>query len=126
MRRALLPLLALLAGCSDARLDQVRAQFKDPGSVQFKDVQTFSWSDTASEGTAICGQLNAKNSYGAFTGFAAFIASGHDLRVTLAKDAAEAAKVRRCCAEIERASQRGVSPAFVTAATQACASLAHL
>jgi hypothetical protein len=124
VRPLILAIVAAVSGCSSDKLDQVRAQFKDPGSVQFKDAKVFSWSDTVSKGSAVCGQINAKNSYGAYAGFSYFIASGYKLDVKVAEDASMAARMRDCCAEIERASRRGVSPAFVASAHQACVGVA--
>lgn len=46
---------------------KVRNALKDPNSAEFKDVQ---WVG----GKAICGQVNAKNSYGGYGGFKHFVA----------------------------------------------------
>lgn len=46
---------------------KVRSALKDPNSAEFKDVQWI-------EGKSICGQVNAKNSYGGYGGFKHFVA----------------------------------------------------
>ncbi|KKN97492.1 hypothetical protein LCGC14_0156110 [marine sediment metagenome] len=51
----------------------VRAEVKDPDSVQFKDV--FS-NYTEAYDVVACGYVNAKNSFGAYTGYKAFVSSG--------------------------------------------------
>lgn len=47
----------------------VADSLKDPGSVQFRGIRYI-------EGRAICGEANAKNSYGGYVGFKAFVADG--------------------------------------------------
>lgn len=54
----------------------VRESFKDPDSVQFRDVQYGESKDT---GRVIYGHVNAKNSFGAYTGFVRFISNGKDI-----------------------------------------------
>lgn len=46
----------------------VSNNLKDPGSAQFCNISVL--------GTHICGEINAKNSYGAYTGFVPFYAEG--------------------------------------------------
>ncbi|HHV68920.1 MAG TPA: DUF4124 domain-containing protein [Ochrobactrum intermedium] len=46
----------------------VRASLKDPDSANFNDLQH------VGDGRALCGQVNAKNSYGGYTGFKRFVA----------------------------------------------------
>lgn len=54
---------------TEAALRQaVLAALKDPNSADFKDVRH------VGEGRALCGQVNAKNSYGGYSGFKAFVA----------------------------------------------------
>ena len=48
----------------------VASKMKDPTSVIFSDVRT------SEDGGAVCGVLNAKNSYGAYTGRKAFFYRG--------------------------------------------------
>lgn len=47
---------------------RVRAALKDPDSAVFKDVRH------VGGGRALCGQVNAKNSYGGYSGFRLFVA----------------------------------------------------
>jgi hypothetical protein len=64
----------LLAGCGivgDSALEReakeaVARQMKDPGSVQFRDIASYS------DQKLVCGEVNAKNSFGAYTGFVRF------------------------------------------------------
>lgn len=44
---------------------------KDPNSAQFRNVRVVPYE----EGAVICGEVNAKNSYGGYVGFEAFVAS---------------------------------------------------
>lgn len=54
------------------------AQLKDPDSANFRNVAV----REVSSGVVVCGELNAKNSYGGYTGFTRFVAgpNGGDLR----------------------------------------------
>lgn len=52
-----------LAGCSNEVEKTVKQQLKDPDSAQFKDIN------------GRCGLVNAKNSYGGYTGFKRFYIS---------------------------------------------------
>ena len=51
----------------------VTASLKDPDSAQFRDVF---FNETEKGGAVVCGQVNSKNSLGAFTGFQRFISNG--------------------------------------------------
>jgi hypothetical protein len=53
--------------------DAVRATLKDPDSAQFRKTYL---SKIESGGSAICGEVNSKNSYGGYAGFQRFISSG--------------------------------------------------
>lgn len=53
--------------------DAVRDRLKDPGSAEFRDVRFHAYQG----GTAVvCGQVNAKNEYGGYTGYQHFVGSG--------------------------------------------------
>ncbi|MEP0189758.1 MAG: hypothetical protein ABJP70_01220 [Erythrobacter sp.] len=55
----------------------VRSRLKDPDSAEFRNVGYYSG---GSEGaSAVCGEVNAKNSFGGFTGFERFVALGEDI-----------------------------------------------
>ena len=63
----------LLSGCggkSSEIEDKVREEFKDPASVQFRDTKV-----CAGDPSIYQGEVNAKNGFGAYTGFSAFYAS---------------------------------------------------
>nr|WP_298931167.1 zinc ribbon domain-containing protein [uncultured Erythrobacter sp.] len=60
-----------------ASQDGVRSRLKDPESADFRNVGYYSG---GSEGaSAVCGEVNAKNSFGGFTGFERFVALGEDI-----------------------------------------------
>lgn len=76
-RTALLMLVSLLAACSPggeaekiSKAELIK-DFNDPSSVQFRNVVTYSPDPGI---YATCGELNAKNSFGAYTGFKKFVA----------------------------------------------------
>lgn len=62
--------------------------FKDPGSAQFRNTYL-----TTDKGTAValCGEVNAKNSFGAYTGFRPFYVmdTGKSLTAGVMEDGAE-------------------------------------
>lgn len=55
----------------DAKASLV-TNYKDPGTVQFRDVYVIRWEDKGREVYSLCGEINAKNSYGAYIGFVPF------------------------------------------------------
>ncbi|QQG66330.1 hypothetical protein [Desulfobulbus oligotrophicus] len=61
----------------------VLARMKDPGSSEFSDVYR------AASG-AVCGRVNAKNSFGAYTGFVRFVSGGTQSATFLESDPAAA------------------------------------
>lgn len=74
---ALLGFVALSA--CDSRIgrakDTVSRDMKDPASVQFRDVKATD--------AAVCGEVNAKNSYGAYVGFRRFVVADGRARVDM-------------------------------------------
>ena len=54
----------------DTALSQVRNSLKDPDSALFKNVRLVDYFD----GKVICGDVNAKNSYGGYVGYTPFVA----------------------------------------------------
>lgn len=54
---------------------QIKDRLKDPSSVQFRNIYINSLKTGA---TSVCGELNAKNSFGGYTGFNAFYQSNTD------------------------------------------------
>lgn len=78
-RLAAFALIAALAGCSIdeyKNVKLVRQQLNDPDSAQFEEVRTV-------DGVT-CGLVNAKNLYGAYTGFERFVVK--DQRVYFGDD----------------------------------------
>lgn len=69
--RIILPALLILSACGNPiqteAEDLVRERMRDPRSVQFEGVRVAQ--DT------VCGRYNAKNAYGAYTGFERFVVS---------------------------------------------------
>ena len=57
-----------LAGCSNSKTEKlVKEQLRDPESAQFQNVKNG------------CGEVNAKNSYGGYTGFKKFYTKGNQV-----------------------------------------------
>lgn len=54
--------------------DGVRARLRDPDSAEFRNVGYFS----GGEAPAVCGEVNAKNAFSAYTGFERFMAMGEE------------------------------------------------
>lgn len=52
--------------------DAVKARLKDPASATFDQIETFEYEHGQ---YALCGRVNAKNSFGAFTGYTRFVAT---------------------------------------------------
>jgi hypothetical protein len=58
--------------------DAVKERMKDPDSIQFRNVEVFHHKakDVTPAGVyVLCGEVNAKNSYGGYTGFSLFVAT---------------------------------------------------
>ena len=55
--------------------ERVTRQLKDPGSAQFQDLRL----NTAR--SALCGKINAKNSYGGYVGLRDFVASDTEVHI---------------------------------------------
>lgn len=55
--------------------DAVRARLKDPDSADFRNVGYYSGGET--DGAAVCGEVNSRNSFGGYTGFERFVAAGN-------------------------------------------------
>jgi hypothetical protein len=73
------------AAAVEASLSRVRAALKDPDSAQFQNIGVV----PLPSGAVICGDLNARNGYGGYTGFSPFVASPS--RAILRRDSADAA-----------------------------------
>lgn len=57
--------------------DTVRSKLKDPDSAEFRNVQFYSGGPSPTT----CGEVNAKNSFGGFSGYERFIAVGSTMSV---------------------------------------------
>jgi len=51
--------------------NQIKQNAKDPDSVQFRNEKI---NNNTADGAVACGQYNAKNSFGAYTGYKGFVA----------------------------------------------------
>lgn len=60
-----------------ASQEGVRSRLKDPSSADFRNVGYYSGGKEG--GAAVCGEVNAKNSFGAFSGFERFVAMGPEV-----------------------------------------------
>ncbi|WEN14301.1 hypothetical protein PY254_13790 [Rhodanobacter sp. AS-Z3] len=82
---AAIALAMLVAGChdqSDQAKKAVMATLKDPASVQWRDIRAQPRKDSwGKEHPVICGEYNAKNSYGGYTGFKPFIFEDNRLHI---------------------------------------------
>ena len=56
--------------------DAVRARLKDPDSAEFRKVFFNAYKDTT---PVVCGEVNGKNSFGGYSGYQHFLASGETL-----------------------------------------------
>lgn len=56
----------------------VSENMKDPSSVQWRRIKVVSIGSGANKITTVCGQFNAKNSYGAYVGFTDFYFKASD------------------------------------------------
>jgi hypothetical protein len=52
--------------------DTIRGRLRDPGSAEFRNLRFYSGGDVP----VTCGEVNAKNAFGGYTGFERFIAAG--------------------------------------------------
>jgi len=50
----------------------VARMLKDPDSAKFRDVRVVVWDGS----NAVCGEVNGRNGYGAYSGFSKFVAAG--------------------------------------------------
>jgi hypothetical protein len=76
MASSLIPLLVQLATAGDilvAAQDAVRAKLRDPQSATFSDMRQISGTDSVGPYNGVCGQVNAKNSYGSYVGKTPFV-----------------------------------------------------
>lgn len=115
MRALWLAFTLLLAACQQdesAAKKAVQAVLKDPASAQWKDVHAFATGTT-------CGLVNAKNSYGGYTGFRHFLV--RDGRLYFSEDELESIKISSCCTRL-KSPRKDIAGVGVTAAeiSEAC------
>jgi hypothetical protein len=66
----------LLSAQSAKAAELVKAQLKDPDSARFRNVRTVPFMGIGSQvGDVFCGEVNARNSMGGYTGFESFAAN---------------------------------------------------
>lgn len=70
---------ATMMSVAEARISE---RMKDPGSVQFRGVAIY----TGAGSPVVCGEVNAKNSFGGYSGFQPFLGAGE--RVVVPSDMA--------------------------------------
>jgi hypothetical protein len=77
---------AAVAGCSDtgAAEKAVRGMLKDPDSAEFRNLRVVD-KPSVQEGV-VCGEVNAKNSYGGYNGFKEFAFNPNSGAVTIVGD----------------------------------------
>lgn len=56
---------------------RIAAQLRDPSSAEFRGLELRRYVFEAQPGTAVCGEVNAKNGFGGYAGFSRFYAT-HD------------------------------------------------
>ena len=94
----------LLSGCGDEVVERgetaMRQTLKDPSSAQFQDVKR------CGTGVMVNGFVNAKNSFGAYTGFVEFYSDGQTAATEADQFEAYIKLSGRCTAEIRRSISR--------------------
>lgn len=62
--------------------DYVVNSLKDPGSANFREVKIFQVEHIGGIDTFVCGEVNAKNSYGGYVGFKTFIIWENNMKIS--------------------------------------------
>lgn len=80
MKKLLMMSCLVMSACSQPTLiervkDEVRSQLKDPSSAEFRNVREVRFAGTPK----ICGEVNAKNSYGGKNGYQRFVSWSDDI-----------------------------------------------
>lgn len=76
MRKAIVVVGILLAGCAQSDAEKaLEGVLKDPSSAEYRNISS-SWE-------WVCGEVNAKNSYGGYTGYQPFLINRRSGRVEL-------------------------------------------
>jgi hypothetical protein len=70
---ALMAPVAIAASPGEIAQEAVRNHLKDPDSARFRNVTIIR---VEPDGAVVCGEVNAKNSYGGYVGFRRFVVTG--------------------------------------------------
>lgn len=76
--------------------DAVCERLKDADSAKFRNVQFYSGSGSP----IVCGEVNARNGFGGFSGFERFIAKGPRMPAVLASDMASPREMSKAWAKL--------------------------
>lgn len=76
----------------------VSRDFKDPEGARFRDVGIYK-STTGKGGVSVCGEVNAKNSYGAYVGYKRFVVDDDFVQI---EDAGDLGLIPSLCHELVR------------------------
>jgi hypothetical protein len=95
---ALFVAVLTVSGCDkwDDAKAQVRAHLKDPDSATWRNLRNIG-------PNVICGEVNAKNSLGGYTGFEPFMLDGS--LVFIGTSSAESVDIKSCCAYLDSLTQ---------------------
>ena len=103
----LLPFFAL-SGCNLVEAPEIRKAktevadaLRDPASAQFRNVESFG----LDSGSMVCGEVNGKNGFGAYTGFTHFMYREPLFRI--ADNPAQDLAIARCCRTLKEQGTRG-------------------
>lgn len=86
---------ALYRGDALTTLGMLKAQMRDPGSTQFRNLWVVNISKENTDLPAVCGEVNSKNGFGAYTGFTPFLAA-NDYVITAGEDSFETMYATNC------------------------------
>jgi len=70
------------AGLIQKAKRQISSRMKDPDSTKFSGVKIFG----AKEARVVCGEVNAKNSYGGYVGAVPFVSDGEKINIVFGSD----------------------------------------
>lgn len=85
----------LYRGDALTTLSMLKARMRDPGSTQFRNLWVVNISNENTDLPAVCGEVNSRNGFGAYTGFKPFIAA-HDYVITAGEDSFETMYATNC------------------------------
>lgn len=85
----------LYRGDALTTLSMLKARMRDPGSTQFRNLWVVNISNQNTDLPAVCGEVNSRNGFGAYTGFTPFLAA-HDYVITAGEDSFETMYATNC------------------------------